>query len=308
MSCIRRIPYGYRMQNGQIEIYPEEAEVVKQIFYKYINGETLKGIAEHLVREQIEFLPGEFQWNKNRVKRILEDSRYTGRDSFGRIIDSETQEHANNLKYSRNTQKEPLVTAEKKKLAHSVLCGTCGRYMRHKTDRRMQKAESWNCICGAYIKLTIKEIEQQIIERFNEVITSPERYACAVSINCEPSLEVRRLENMIARQMEQPGADKEEILAMILQCASKKFEDCRDNRHITERLIATFKKWDSLSTLPLELYETVAEATLLFPDGTIGIRLKNQHLLRREVGNHAGSDENAEENCTGDTGRSQEST
>lgn len=111
MSANRHIPYGYRMVNGQIEIHPAEAAIVKRIYREYINGASLKDIAECLTHEQIEYLPGECGWNKNRVKRILEDSRYAGEEPYAPIIAPKTQAEANKLKESRNTQKDVLMTA-----------------------------------------------------------------------------------------------------------------------------------------------------------------------------------------------------
>lgn len=129
MSANRHIPYGYRMVNGQIEIHPAEAAIVKRIYREYINGAALKAIAECLTHEQIEYLPGECGWNKNRVKRILEDSRYAGEEPYAPIIAPKTQAEANKLKESRNTQKDVLMTTEKKRLSHTVLCGSCGSRM-----------------------------------------------------------------------------------------------------------------------------------------------------------------------------------
>ncbi len=74
----RRFPYGYEMQNGVIVIHLKEANIVKQIFNQYLNGENLKNIAERLTENQIEFLPGEYYWNKSRIKRMIEDKRYIG--------------------------------------------------------------------------------------------------------------------------------------------------------------------------------------------------------------------------------------
>ncbi len=51
----RRFPYGYEMQNGVIVIHLKEANIVKQIFSQYLNGENLKNVAERLTENQIEF-------------------------------------------------------------------------------------------------------------------------------------------------------------------------------------------------------------------------------------------------------------
>lgn len=307
MSANRRIPYGYRMVNGQIEIHPEEAAIVKRIYREYINGAALKAIAECLTHEQIEYLPGEYGWNKNRVKRILEDSRYASEEPYAPIIEPKTQAEANKLKESRNTQKDVLMTVEKKRLSHTVLCGSCGSRMQHKTDRRLKNMESWGCPCGMNVRLTIAEMEQQIKELFNQVIASPDRCGHDSASGYEPSLEIRRLENEIARQTEQPETDQDAVREQILLCAAQKYTECLSKRHITQRLKKHFQQQVPLETFSTELYVLTADATLLYPDGTIGVRLKNQTLLRKEDGQYADEHGRTEENCAGDTGGSEKS-
>lgn len=302
MSANRHIPYGYRMANGQIEIHPEEAAVVRRIYQEYLDGAVLKAIAARLALEQVEYLPGECGWNKNRVKRILEDSRYTSGELYAPLVDPTTQEAANRLKESRNTQKERLMTAEKKRLSHTVLCGTCGSRMQHKTDRRLKCGESWSCSCGATVKLTIADMEQQLVELFNQAIASPDRCGYDDTPDYEPSLEIRRLENEIARQTEQPETDQDAVREQILLCAAKKYAECLSNRHITQRLKKYFQQLAPLQAFSTELYVAAADATLLYPDGTICVRLKNQTLLRKEE-QHADGHEPAEENRAGNTGR-----
>lgn len=302
MSANRHIPYGYRMVNGQIEIHPEEAAIVRRIYQEYLDGAVLNTIAERLTRAQVEYLPGEYGWNKNRIKRILEDRRYTGEEPYAPIVDPTTQAAANGIKESRNTQKDLLMTAEKKKLSHTVFCGACGGRMRHKTDRRLKCGESWNCSCGVAVKLTIADMEQQIKELFNQAIASPERCGYDDTPDYEPSLEIRRLENEIARQAEQPETDQEAVREQILLCAAKKYTECLSNRHITQRLKKYFRQLVPLQAFSTELYVAAADATLLYPDGTIGVRLKNQTLLRKEE-QYADGHKLAEENRAGNTGR-----
>lgn len=307
MSANRRIPYGYQMVDGQINVHPEEAAIVKRIYREYINGAALKAIAECLTHEQIEYLPGECGWNKNRVKRILEDSRYAGEEPYAPIIAPKTQAEANKLKESRNTQKEQLMTAEKKRLSHTVLCGSCGSRMQHKTDRRLKNMESWGCPCGMKVRLTIAEMEQRIKELFNQVIASPDRCGHDGASGYEPSLEIRRLENEIARQTEQPEIDQDAVREQILLCAAQKYTECLSKRHVTQRLKKHFQQQVPLETFSTELYVLTADATLLYPDGTIGVRLKNQTLLRKEDGQYADEHGHTEENGAGDTGGSEKS-
>lgn len=281
MSACRQIPYGYRMRNGKIEIHPDEAEIVLWIYRRYTDGIPLAKIAAQLCDKHIEYLPGEYSWNKNRIKRILEDKRYTGQGDFGKIIDPDTQNQANALKNMRNTQKGTSLTRENKLLVHSTLCGVCGEKMYHKTDRRLKNAERWSCYrCGLANHMPLAEIEKQVVDRFNMAIASPELCGAEDYIDYVPTQEIRRLENEIARKTEKPDEEREEVMQCILQCAAAKYAACNDKQYITQRLKADFGKRGPLSVFSAELYQTAAEATLLYPDGTIGVRLKNQTILK----------------------------
>ena len=71
----RRFPYGYEMRDGEIVICQTEAEIVRTIFRDYVDGKGLKDIAEKLTALKVEYLPGESNWNKSRIKRMIEDKR-----------------------------------------------------------------------------------------------------------------------------------------------------------------------------------------------------------------------------------------
>lgn len=281
MSAYRQIPYGYRMRNGIIEIHPDEAEIVLWIYRRYTDGTPLARIAAQLCDKRIEYLPGEYGWNKNRIKRILEDKRYAGQGDFAKIIDPDTQAQANALKADRNTQKERLLTRENKPLAHTMFCGRCTSKLCRKTNSRQKDKEYWVCpSCGARVTLSLAEIEKQVVDRFNMAIASPELCGAEDYIDFVPTQEIRRLENEIARKTEKPDGEGEEVMQCILQCAAAKYAACNGKQYITERLKADFGKRGPLSVFSVELYQTAAEATLLYPDGTIGVRLKNQTILK----------------------------
>ena len=53
MKKTRYIPYGYTMQNGTTVVEHSEAEVIRRIFESYINGNSLKDIADELTRLKV---------------------------------------------------------------------------------------------------------------------------------------------------------------------------------------------------------------------------------------------------------------
>ena len=74
----RTIPFGYKFENGQITVDEATAEIVKEIFARYISGESMLNISALLNRLHVEYSPGIVGWNKARIKRILENQHYIG--------------------------------------------------------------------------------------------------------------------------------------------------------------------------------------------------------------------------------------
>ena len=82
----RTIPFGYQYQNGVLAVHPQESQTVRAVFAAYLGGEPLSKIAAHLTAKLVEYLPGHWQWDKARVKRLLDNAKYTGEDDFPPII------------------------------------------------------------------------------------------------------------------------------------------------------------------------------------------------------------------------------
>ena len=87
MKKIRYIPYGYTMRNGRTVISTEEAEVIRDIFKAYLNGASLKAIAEELTGRQIPYTQKTTTWDKARIARIIDNAKYVGTEEYDPIID-----------------------------------------------------------------------------------------------------------------------------------------------------------------------------------------------------------------------------
>lgn len=275
------------MQNGVIVICLKEADTVKQIFSQYLNGENLKNIAERLTENQIEFLPGEYNWNKSRIKRMIEDKRYIGGDNYPAIIDEDTFKKANAEKDHRKRNINPVITAEKKLLTNKVICSNCGRRLFHNTDSRLKNSEKWFCKnedCQFSVYMTVAELEQRITEVLNLLISNYNftEYE-ETDISAEPSLEICKMENEIERLLESIDFDKTEIQNMILQCAAKKYDEYKSVQHITERLKADFEKSSLLSAFNMELFDRTVFAVIINNDKKVSLKLKNNKIVSREM-------------------------
>jgi len=69
-------PYGYVLENHELVIVPEQAEVVRRIFVMYLDGNGINRIAAALNRDGIIF--NGTAWNNTRVRYILSNEKYIG--------------------------------------------------------------------------------------------------------------------------------------------------------------------------------------------------------------------------------------
>ena len=75
---VRRM-FGYgKGTDGQLYIIPEEAEVVRLIYGKYLEGESLNSIARLLKEKGIKTIRGNIKWNVNSIRTILINEKYIG--------------------------------------------------------------------------------------------------------------------------------------------------------------------------------------------------------------------------------------
>ena len=70
---------GYtKDENKKLVIVPEEAEVVKRIYYEYLEGKSLRQIGEGLEASGILTAAGLPKWRPETIKKILQNEKYIG--------------------------------------------------------------------------------------------------------------------------------------------------------------------------------------------------------------------------------------
>lgn len=71
-------PYGYRLIDGELEIWEEEATVVCNIFQSYLAGSGVREIQKELKRKGVKGKFGSCAWAKNTITGILRNEKYAG--------------------------------------------------------------------------------------------------------------------------------------------------------------------------------------------------------------------------------------
>ncbi|MPM03033.1 hypothetical protein SDC9_49292 [bioreactor metagenome] len=176
---------GYREgKDGNPEIDPEEAEIVKRIFSRYLQGKSVAKIIAELEADGIKTARGNNKWNDGVIRNMLTNEKYMGdallqktfvtdifthrskkntgqlpqyyvHDCHPAIIDRETfqrvrEEMARRASLPRKSihGKTPLSKySGKYALSERLVCGNCGAFYRRVTwTREAEKKIVWCCL------------------------------------------------------------------------------------------------------------------------------------------------------------------
>ena len=167
MAMLRTISYGYEIRNGAIAIQPEEAKTVSEIFALYLAGKTLQSISDMLVQHSIPFYMGEVRWNKNSIKRIIDNTKYIGDETYPRIIADDVFQEAHKLKDCKGGAATPL-SPILEYIKEICVCGKCGT--RYKRVNTWGSREKWMCAegCKTMLYVTDMTLESAVLNTINQ--------------------------------------------------------------------------------------------------------------------------------------------
>lgn len=274
---LRTILYGYEMKNGYMEIIESEATVVRNIFALYIEGKSLKEIAESLTEQGIVYYLEKNEWNKNMVSRILDNSNYVGEGEYPSIISSSDFELAIIRKTKMGgtrTELSAITTLIKSK----TVCSQCGRNMGR--INKWGNREKWVCpnSCKVDAYYGDKELFGGTLEAINQVIQFPALLAVdASSKKYEPTLDIVRQEKEIQRMMVQSKIEFGVISNLVLKCVSQKYKCCQFDKGLalTDELMDKFDGLPMLRKLESDLVEVTIEQISINRDGSLIVEFIN---------------------------------
>lgn len=243
MMSNRPISYGYQIINGEIQIAEEEAKIIKQIFDEYIQVNNMNQIAIRLNEQQIPFYQNVANWNKNKIDRIIQNTKYLGNEKYTAIIDDETFYLANKIKNQKGHKKIEC-SHQIDFLKTIIYCKKCGKLLIRRAEK--MRKERWYCKNGCLMKkpiedLTIEDGIKRAIAKMNfdtlqNQIQSESTY--------HQTAEIMRYTNEIYRLMNDENISFQSVKQMILKTASLKFEACHeDSRKIyTQKVLEETKR------------------------------------------------------------------
>lgn len=213
----RKLPYGYRIANGEIALHPEEAPVAQRVFSLYLHGMAYQKIADALESEGIPYDGDGGAWNKHKVKRLLENPKYTGCGAFPALVGNEPFQAVQDLIASKTADCAVREKRPEDSLWTYLHCTGCGKEVLRICGPDSKGVTPLRCRgCGAKFHLRQAELAE---EAFRQLASRPRSQA----ENGALSEEAVRLNNAINRGLERPE-DPEQLRALILQAVSARYQ------------------------------------------------------------------------------------
>lgn len=241
----RKLPFGYRMQMGEIVRSEPEAKAVQDIFLQYTLGASLKEIAEQMSRSGPTYDEGK-SWNKNMVARILENPKYIGTDSYPRLVDIKIFE----------------AVAEK-------------RQTKQRLPERTPAQKALKRICS---KPPSPEIEQQVTHLLGRLSEQPERITQPETASVpQHSTTQADLDSILNTQ----PLDEEAARKLIFQLAQEQYDAIGNEEYETARLRRLFTAFECTAELNAELLQSAVSAVLVTRQ-TVRLQLKNGQIIGKD--------------------------
>lgn len=289
MSKNRRIPFGYMMQNGIITTNPAEVLAVLTIFSEYMAGKSLLSIA---INMKVPYSENKI-WNKNMVKRVLENEKYLGTDNYPQLISEDVFRKVNERKSAKATSL-CIIPDELQEVRNLTVCKECSNRLFR------TKAELWDCRnhdCRPFLfKMTDEMLTVAILNILNTVIANPVLIEAEATVSeYIPTSEILCKQAEIDRAIDNGTKTAEEIRNDILRLAELKYKHFTysDVNQKTELLKSLIDNRDQLNTLDIGLLSscvkriTVSHSCVIEAEFINGVIIKNE--TERSDDNESGS-------------------
>ena len=167
------IPYGFIQKPTGIFVQPQQAEVVRQIYQRYLAGDSLEGIADFLFQASIPSPQGRESWTRPVINSLLSNQKYIGYiisfDEFF-MVQGEKGKRSNVDKYTG--KRKAARYSSQNVLSGLLVCAECGANYRRIT--RPSGEVVWRCanrvehgkrICKHSPSISEERIKEELCRR-----------------------------------------------------------------------------------------------------------------------------------------------
>lgn len=284
----RVIPFGYCMKKGEITVNLTEAKAVIRIYEEYLNGSSLLQIAKLMEFKKIRYSEDSDRWNKNMVKRIIENEKYLGTEKYPKIISEKFFNQANEKRVSKATS-VCVISEDLQEIRSRTYCLECG----HRLSRigGNSKYEHWDCRNLDCYKLEYRITDQMIIGAVLTVLNTMIANPSLIESNSEisvysPTADVIRKQNEINQMTDSAQSDFDRIKSEIFRLAEMKYDCCTyDERpQKTSEIKALLAIQEQLNTLDIGLFKACISRIWISHFCTIDVEFINGVIIKKYHG------------------------
>ena len=283
MAWQRKIPFGYRMEQGSLGCERTEAETVRRVFSMYLAGHSMKRIAEAMTEQGVAYHRDKPCWNKNMVKRILENGKYLGDGEYPRIIRDEDFLAAQQLKEDKNLYAPcPTNIAP---IKEKLVCGVCGAgVMRLSLGKGAARWKCRNPDCQSAVRFPDGELCGKVDDCLRVIAQTPGLLADCDASTPPVQSDVMRLENELVAAYNRGAESAEYMKTLIFAVAAEKYRQLPDDalRHRIEVLRTKAGTQELTDQLKQELLDTVVQSIQIGIGSTVTVGLVNGRTVERK--------------------------
>lgn len=281
MKRNRYLPFGYEVFDGSICISENEAVIVQSIFEGYKSGLSYQAIADDLRARKVNYLENRYDWNKNRVKRILENKKYIGMSQMPRLIEEELFNEVQELIQNKTSsyRETPFEVIILRKLLCCYVCKRpLSRYITHNRD--VWKCENPECRVSVP-----KRVLEKVLLTVQSKITN-ENDAVKPIVSDHSSIKVDEnivaLKESLKNEMIKSNLDEEKIKELIFESARTVYDQMDDGSNeraanfLRERLSQT-KVEDKVNYI---LITEISSAVYVTREKSIILKLKSDQIVQ----------------------------
>ena len=281
----RIIPFGYCMRNGEITVDFNESKAVARIFEEYLNGSSLQQIAKLMESEKVQYSEISDRWNKNMVKRIIENEKYLGNEKYPQIIGEKFFTQANEKRMLKATS-VCVIPEDLKEIRNRTYCLECG----HRLSRigGISRYEKWDCRNLNCYRFEYQLTDQMIIGVVLTVLNAAIANLNLIENNGEistysPTADIIRKQNEINQMLDSTQVDFDRIKSELYRLTEMKYDCCtyNDDPQKTKQLLDLLENHEQLNTLDIGLFKSCVNRIWISHFCTIevefinGIKIKN---------------------------------
>jgi hypothetical protein len=276
MAWQRKIPFGYRIENGKLVTHQTEATAVKRIYDRYLKGDSYLTIAMAMTDSGIRYHAATPEWNKHMVKRILENGKYAGLDGWPEIVSTDVYNFAVTVRKSKTEGwNEPPPC--NKVIKHKLVCAHCGTSFKTQTSAR-DGIRWWHCgneECKVMLRISDAELERRITALLNRLIFLPGLLDMQ-PVTAPRSLESERIQNELYRELGKTDWNEDYAKSLAFACAAERYEALGDMGCIKQKTVTLQTRLSSMAPLTVfdsGFFKEAADYIRADADGALALKL-----------------------------------